>query len=232
MVYELSSKFDARASFYGKAQVKDEGDTKTLLSYGTPIVQITNGEVKSLFDHNVTNTTGRHVKEFLLQNGIDYDAIPGKSAGEKLQNLESINVPNCSSVYELKPEYSARDSFHGKALVEVNDDKTTLLSYGTPIMGIKDDCLFRIADDSVVSNTTASHIKEFIQQNDFELDDIDGKSIKEKLMNLPTERELDLALSEPSELSYVDDIVRDAGDRQDDENKDVKSKSREEDLVV
>lgn len=222
MIYDLRPVYDVRNSFYGKAQVEVDGDKTTLLSYGTPIVQIQNGEVSKCTDDIISNTTARHVKEFLKQNGVDYDALPGKTASEKLQGLEDADTRNTASwrIYQLKTVFSERESFHGKAQVEVDGDKTTLLSYGTPILGIKDDCLFRIADDSVISNTTASHMKEFILQNDFDLNDIPGKSMKEKLMNLPTEEELD--------VPTLDDIINEASEISDQVNEGLESRELEE----
>lgn len=69
-VYNLEPHFDSRNSFYGKAVVvvADDG-TKTLYSYGTPVVKkrcnrVTLGD---MFDCSMT--TLRHVKEALRQWG-------------------------------------------------------------------------------------------------------------------------------------------------------------------
>jgi len=69
-VYELSCRYDSRQSFYGKAQVLCENGKETLLSYSTPVCVIENGKAKLLDCWNESQTTLRHVKEFLKQNGL------------------------------------------------------------------------------------------------------------------------------------------------------------------
>lgn len=97
--YELSTQYDSRASFYGKAtvQVREHGDTtcpvyfydkvlpneagncslcdtpfdaevKTLVSYVTEVATIASG--KARVRGTYSNTTLRHIKEFLKQNGF------------------------------------------------------------------------------------------------------------------------------------------------------------------
>lgn len=75
--YELSPRFDSRKSFYGKAKVDvlDDG-TEVLYSYGTPVCKITkDGKVTLLrrgyLGWSSSQTTLRHVKDFLKQHGID-----------------------------------------------------------------------------------------------------------------------------------------------------------------
>lgn len=68
METELSTNYDSRASFYGKARVRTEGDRMTLISYCTEVCYIENGKAVILGWHS--STTGRHIKEFLLQNGF------------------------------------------------------------------------------------------------------------------------------------------------------------------
>lgn len=73
MVFEaqLSPRYDSRKSFYGKAEVRNEGGKLILRSYETDVAYIENGKpvVKGLY----TTTTTRHIKEFLLQNGFKAD---------------------------------------------------------------------------------------------------------------------------------------------------------------
>ena len=65
-VYELSAKYDARKSFYGKAQVIDyENGTQELQSYGTIVSRCDNGKVTHL--GKWSQTTSRHQKEFERQ---------------------------------------------------------------------------------------------------------------------------------------------------------------------
>lgn len=68
-VYELSARYDARASFYGKAQViEDDNGDKTLQSYSTKVAKIVNGKPEVYGTYS--QTTLRHIKEFLTQNGF------------------------------------------------------------------------------------------------------------------------------------------------------------------
>lgn len=75
MVYELSARFDARASFYGKAQVEiggTSGEDKFLYSYGVLVAKRELGKGITLLPRwDASQTTLRHVKEFLLQEGYN-----------------------------------------------------------------------------------------------------------------------------------------------------------------
>jgi hypothetical protein len=76
--YGLEPQYDSRKSFYGKAHVvTDDDGTQILYSYNTPVVEIKDGKVKLLAMWDSSQTTLRHVKEFLQQNGF--------SAGSKAQ---------------------------------------------------------------------------------------------------------------------------------------------------
>lgn len=67
---ELEPKFDKRKSFYGKAYVRyyDNGDS-VLLSYGTPVADVKNNKPSVRMIHS--QTTLRHIKEYLKQNGFE-----------------------------------------------------------------------------------------------------------------------------------------------------------------
>jgi len=68
--YELMAQYDNAKSFGHKAMVEiDEQNNKTLFSYNTKVATISQGIVKVL---NVqSNTTVKHIREFLLQNGFN-----------------------------------------------------------------------------------------------------------------------------------------------------------------
>lgn len=68
METELTANYDSKQSFYGKANVKIEGDKITLVSYNTDVAVIEKGKVKVLGIYSQTTT--RHIKEFLKQNGF------------------------------------------------------------------------------------------------------------------------------------------------------------------
>lgn len=70
MEYYLTAEYDSRQSFYCKAEVREENGVKTLLSYKTPVCKIVRGKVTLLPKWDYSQTTLRHVKEFLLQNGL------------------------------------------------------------------------------------------------------------------------------------------------------------------
>lgn len=75
--YNLNTQYDKRASFYNKAtvDVDDNNGVKTLYSYNTPVAKIDGKKVELLPKWNFSQTTLRHVKEFLRQNGFTADSI-------------------------------------------------------------------------------------------------------------------------------------------------------------
>ena len=73
-IYDLRASYDARQSFYGKAQVITEGKKKFLRSYSTVVAEITelkNGEYDVKVYGTYSDTTLRHIKEFLKQEGFN-----------------------------------------------------------------------------------------------------------------------------------------------------------------
>ena len=76
MLFELTPKFDSRKSFYGKALIRFEGDLKLLFSFDTPVVYIGPDRLPVMLDGwDSTQTTLRHVKEFLKQNDLKADSL-------------------------------------------------------------------------------------------------------------------------------------------------------------
>lgn len=67
---ELKALFDSRKSFYNKATVEIVGNNRTLISYETEICTIYgDNEIELLCStDNLTQTTLRHLREFLKQN--------------------------------------------------------------------------------------------------------------------------------------------------------------------
>ena len=74
-VYDMTPQYDSRQSFYGKARVDDNGSEKTLYSYNTPVAKISDGKVQLLSKWDWSQTTLRHVKEFLKQNGFEANSL-------------------------------------------------------------------------------------------------------------------------------------------------------------
>ena len=65
-IYELTARFDARKSFYGKAHVIDhENGIVELQSYNTIVSRCVNGVVEHL--GKWSQTTSRHQREFEKQ---------------------------------------------------------------------------------------------------------------------------------------------------------------------
>lgn len=82
--FELSARFDARASFYGKAHVIiNDDDSLTLRSYDTDILTVDTSKrtIVKLWD-SWSQTTGRHIIEFSKQydlpivNKRAFDVLP------------------------------------------------------------------------------------------------------------------------------------------------------------
>ena len=70
MTTELSTKYDSRKSFYGKARVETSSTTGEvyLVSYQTKVASI-HDSIAIVYD-TYSATTLRHIKEFLRQNGF------------------------------------------------------------------------------------------------------------------------------------------------------------------
>jgi hypothetical protein len=64
----LEPRFDSRKSFYDKAYVTEEGNKKVLTSYTTQVAKIEDG--KATVYGTYSQTTLRHIKEFLKDNGF------------------------------------------------------------------------------------------------------------------------------------------------------------------
>ena len=76
MLFELTPKFDSRKSFYGKANVVVADGISTLYSYDTPVATMGQGRYPTLLGPwDSTQTTLRHVKEFLKQNDFAADTL-------------------------------------------------------------------------------------------------------------------------------------------------------------
>lgn len=71
--YDLATRFDSRASFYGKARVIIREGVVELHSYTTHVATVSNGGQTAEVYGAYSNTTLRHVKEFLLQEGFKAD---------------------------------------------------------------------------------------------------------------------------------------------------------------
>lgn len=67
--YDLQARYDARQSFYGKAQVYEmDNGAKVLKSYSTLVAVIEKGNL--FLRGRYSQTTTRHIREFMSQNGF------------------------------------------------------------------------------------------------------------------------------------------------------------------
>ena len=72
-IYDLRPQYDSRDSFYGKAKVDtgDKNDKNKLYSYNTLVAEIKDG--KPIVYGTYSQTTLRHIKDWLKQNGFKAD---------------------------------------------------------------------------------------------------------------------------------------------------------------
>ena len=68
---DLMPVYDSRKSFYDKAWMLEEAGVEYLVSYNTPVVKLTLGGKPRVAQVGVdSNTSLRHVKEYLKQRGF------------------------------------------------------------------------------------------------------------------------------------------------------------------
>lgn len=75
MKYALNPNYDSRKSFYNKAIVECLNSIKTLYSYSTKVAEIENGKITLYSAWDYSQTTLRHVKEFLRQNNVCINSV-------------------------------------------------------------------------------------------------------------------------------------------------------------
>jgi hypothetical protein len=69
LVEYLQARFDSRDSFYKKAKVLEYNGATYLQSYDTIVAKIENGN--AIVNGWYSQTTARHINEFLRQNGFE-----------------------------------------------------------------------------------------------------------------------------------------------------------------
>lgn len=101
-------------------------------------------------------------------------------------------------LYDLKPQYDARQSFYNKATVDTGDkgDKNKLYSYNTLVAEMKDG---KPVVYGTYSQTTLRHIKEWLKQNGFK-----AENAKQILADYGVKRE---ACKESVNVSSLRDMV-------------------------
>ena len=69
--YNLEPRYDSQKSFYGKARVTVTEAIHTLTSYSTKVAEYDATKGKMVVHGWWSNTTARHVNEFLRQHGFE-----------------------------------------------------------------------------------------------------------------------------------------------------------------
>lgn len=119
-IYSLEPQFDSRKSFYSKAQVDtgDKGDKNKLYSYDTLVAEIKDG--KPVVYGTYSQTTLRHIKDWLKQLGFRADSSKQIMAdyGVKNESLDSISIDTGDQIIDV----SAQDK--EKPVEELSDEET------------------------------------------------------------------------------------------------------------
>ena len=138
MEYNLRVIHGSQKDFYGKARVREDDGRTTLISYQTEVCFIKNG--KPFISGFHSNTTTRHIKEFLLQNG--FKAENTKQMAQDYQDEETAKEE------EKENEEKAKSSLKMVGMVaglgdlfcnnqkEKNDWKARMLKAGLENKGL------------------------------------------------------------------------------------------------
>lgn len=165
-VYSLEPRYDARKSFYGKAQVDtgDKGDKNKLYSYGTLVAEMKDG--KPVVYGTYSATTLRHIKDWLKQNGFRADTSKQIVADYGVKD-EACTGKDCA----IKPRKSIDEGIFGGNLPDV----VMVVKHGnkdtwTPMACIKDK-----KNMSLMQKRKKEYLNDF---NDAEVKFISGKEAK------------------------------------------------------
>src|SRR3990172_2111151 len=105
---EMYPQYDARKSFYGKVDVREENGRMILQSYNTDVAYIENG--KAVVRGTYSSTTLRHIKEFLKQNGFEAESSSQIMKDYGLKEGDSFEKPRSTeklSSKDMKPSMSS-----------------------------------------------------------------------------------------------------------------------------
>lgn len=147
---ELMPRYDSRASFYGKANVRVEDGKTILKSYSTDVAYIKDG--KAYVNGLYSGTTTRHIKEFLLQNGFkavnsrqilkDYGLQAHEKEKKKKAEKKAKWVDDGTNPLRDRSAFNAvgmgmvMGELMGKDLKEKNAWKTRMLKAGLGNQGL------------------------------------------------------------------------------------------------
>lgn len=138
----LKPEYSRQKSFYKKAKVETDQGQQKLYSYGTLVAEIKNG--KPIVYGTYSQTTLRHIKEFLAQNGHKAETskqiIKDYSPSDKdMEAKQKEATEKSESMMKTTAMVASLGELFGKTQKEKNDWKTRMLKAGAPQLSIPDD---------------------------------------------------------------------------------------------
>jgi len=135
---ELKPRYDSAKSFYKKAKVKQQNGKLILQSYQTDVAEIVNG--KPYVKGTYSQTTTRHIKEFLKQQGFKVESTKQmmKDYGRKqgLKGKIKTKSNGGSMMKSVGAIAMLGDIMGGNTLKEKNAWKKRMLSAGLSNRGL------------------------------------------------------------------------------------------------
>lgn len=125
-IYDLNPRYDSRASFYGKAKVDtgDKNDQNKLYSYNTLVAEIKDG--KPVVYGTYSQTTLRHIKDWLKQNGFKAENSKQILADYGVKD-ECVN--ESATLQEKRWKYKLKSGSELRAAIEEAQEEETEESY-------------------------------------------------------------------------------------------------------
>ena len=120
---------DSQKSFYGKAKVREENGKQILTSYTTDVAEIENGKAKVFGLYS--DTTTRHIKEFLKQNGFK-----AENSKQIMQDYGSEKKEENDNSFKTISSVAMLGDVFGKTLAEKNAWKKRMLKAGLGNRGL------------------------------------------------------------------------------------------------
>lgn len=215
----LEPQFAGRKSFYGKADVREENGWKILKSYSTDIVKAKDGQFEMITNDidDLTQTTLRHVREFLQQEGI---TPPTKS--ELVKMIQDKDLTESDETYSDKRDadivQDIIDNFQTITGVELN----TIFNYentGNDAEGIFKQDKVEETSESIVNYLKGKglerrRIDDLLYVLDEELASLWNKGLKESFLReqdqtvrvvTNVQEDRDYTITDITELNQVSD---------------------------
>ena len=184
-VYGLRPEYDSRKSFGGKANVEIDGyGTETLYSYDTPVARYTKeGTVELLPKWDLSQTTLRHVKEFLRQHGLKADSLAQIKKDYLKENFERVDI-------ETDREKMSMTAEEGGKVVVTTEPKTEEKKEDKEvIVPVDDETKVEIEDESEKENEEDSidlDIEDFEEETFDELGESYLKKVYDNVKSYKT----------------------------------------------